>query len=79
MATRAANKLAEHKVNVNGIEITVQLTEDEAAEMQATKGKAEADKTPTVPLQSVIKGDFHNGRDDADNPFDPDAAKAPGK
>jgi hypothetical protein len=51
MAARKTAALEEYIVNIGGIDHTVQLTAEDAEVQNARKGRADADKNPTAPVQ----------------------------
>lgn len=77
MARKPANQLEEYTINVGGVDLTVQLTPEDAEAQNATKGKALADRTPTVPRDGDDSGVVTVDDDGDGNPFDTKAAKAP--
>jgi hypothetical protein len=77
MARKPANQLEEYTINVGGVDLTVQLTPEDAEAQNATKGKALADRTPTVPRDGDDAGVVTVDDDGDGNPFETKATKAP--
>lgn len=78
MARKPANQLEEYTINVGGVDLTVQLTPEDAEAQNATKGKALADRTPTVPSDGDDAGVLTVDDDGDGNPFtESKGAKAP--
>lgn len=79
MARKIANQLEEYIINVGGVDLTVQLTPEDAEAQNARKGRAEADRTPTVPRADADDAGVITVDDDGDgNPFtESKATKAP--
>ena len=59
MAPRKGNKLDEYTISVGGVDLTVQLTAEEAEAQNARRGRADADKTVTTGAKARAAQSIH--------------------